>query len=335
MKTIKILTSIMVVMLLGLLSWAFFLPSDIHISQSVRIKAPIGVVYNQVNDLHNWNNWSPWKDTTLSAQFEGSEKGVGAKVHWTDKKEGESVLTIIESKPFSSIKTEMTVPNKDRKAEMDFRFETDGEEVIVKWERNIHDLPYPFGRFVGWMLQKGYNHNFALGLQHLKAYVENNLTKPEYFGYEIIEGTFEETTFLAKNAKSTIQDMSKTMADCFSSIKKVLDEKNIQASGAPVVQWHKYEPEGESLFTCMIPMTIDSTIAAKNIYTTEIPRIKTIMIKYTGPYEASYNAWVALDNYIVYNSLIMDGDPWEEYLTDPSSEPDSSKWVTNIYFPVK
>jgi len=325
----------MVIILIGLLSWAFFLPSEIHINQSVRVKAPIGVVFNQVNDLHNWNNWSPWKDTTLSAKFEGSEKGVGAKVHWTDKREGESVLTIVESTPFSSIKTETLVPDKERKAEMDFSFEKDGEEVIVKWERNVNGLSYPFGRFVGWMLQKGYDHNFALGLQHLKAYVENNLNKPEYFGYEIVEDTFEKTSFLAKNEKSIMQDMEKIMSASFGAIMQVLAENGIQANGAPVVQWHSYKPEGESEFTCMIPMLTDSTIAAKNIYTTEIPRIKTIMIKYTGPYEGSYNAWVALDNYVIYNSLIMNGDPWEEYVTDPGSEPDSSKWVTNIYFPVK
>ncbi|MCK5857281.1 MAG: SRPBCC family protein [Bacteroidales bacterium] len=335
MKTIKILTGIITLIIVGALSWALFLPSDIHIKQSVTINAPIGVVFNQINDLHNWNNWSPWKDTTLSAVFKGKEKGVGAKVVWTDKKEGESILTIVESEHFGSIKTLIEVADQDRKAEMNFTFEENVNKVTVYWERHIHDLSYPFGRFVGWMLQKGYEHNFALGLNHLKSHIEQNEMEAEYHGYEIIESTFNGGTYLASNASSTMDSMSNVMGKQFGAIMHLAINNKLQLVGAPMVQWHSYHPEAESQFTCLIPIQFDSTITAKNVYTMEIPTIKTLMVKYVGPYEGSYNAWVALDNYVVHNSLIMDGDPWEEYITDPGSEPDSSKWVTNIYFPVK
>ena len=335
MKTIKILTTILVIIILGLLIWAAILPSGLHIKKTIMIKAPIGVVFNEVNDLHNWNNWSSWKDTTLSAKFEGAEKGVGATVIWTDKKEGEGVLTIVESSHFDLIKTLMTTPNKTDAAEMIFEFETIGDSIKMSWSRDINELSYPFGRFVGWMLQKGYENNFSKSLNRLKNYIETNKTTPEYYGYSIVEDINKEKYFLASNASSTMADMSKVMGNHFGVIMHFANKKEIQPTGAPMVQWHSYNPEAESQFTCMIPFVLDSAIATKNVYSLDFPETKTIMVKYVGPYEGSYNAWVALDNYVVYNSLIMNGDPWEEYVTDPGSEPDSSKWVTNIYFPVK
>ena len=335
MKTIKILTSILIIIILGLLTWAAILPSNLHVSKTVMIKAPLGVVFNEINDLHNWNNWSSWKDTTLSAKFEGPVKGVGAKVIWTDKKEGEGILTIVESTHFNHIKTSMTVPNKTDAAEMQFDFETKGDSVEISWSRDINKLSYPFGRFVGWMLQKGYENNFSKSLSRLKYYIETKKNTPEYFGYSIIEDTFKGGSFLASNASSTMANMKEVMKKHFGTIMQFSSEKGIQITGAPIVQWHSYNPEAESQFTCMVPFNLDSAIATKNVYSLNFPETKTVMVKYIGPYEGSYNAWVALDNYVVYNTLLMNGDPWEEYVTDPSTEPDSSKWITNIYFPVK
>ena len=335
MKTIKILTLILIVMIIGSLIWAITLPSEIHIKQSININAPIGVVYNEINDLHNWNNWTPWKDTSLASKYEGAVKGVGASVIWTDKKEGPSKLTITESKHFDFIKLEMTMPNKIDTAKLLFEFDTKGDEVTVTWSRDINELSYPFGRFVGWMLEKGYNHNFKQSLKNLKDFVETNKPTAEYYGYNIIESTYKGGSFLASNASSTMPEMKKVMENHFGTIMQFTSHQGLEIQGAPIVQWHSYNPDAESEFTCMVPVQIDSAIAAKNVYSINLPETKTVMIKYVGPYEGSYNAWVALDNYVSYNALIINGDPWEEYITDPSNEPDSTKWITNIYFPVK
>ena len=335
MKTIRILTLILVAIIVGLLIWAAVLPGELHIKQSIKIKAPIGVVYNEINDLHNWNNWSSWKDSTLSAKFEGAQKGVGASVIWTDKREGAGTLTITETEPFNIIKTKMSVDNNTEDAIMVFNFEQEGDSVKVIWTRDINGLSYPFGRFVGWMLEKGYEHNFKRSLETLKNYIEIQKGEAEYYGFEVIEITFDGGQFLASNTSSTMADMAKVMGARFGAIMKLIAEHQLEPLGPPMVQWHTYHPEAESEFTCMIPLLLDSAIAAKNVYSMDFPKTKAIMVRYVGPYEGSYNAWVALDNYMVYNSLIINGDPWEEYVTDPANEPDSTQWITQIYFPVK
>jgi len=334
MKTIKILSLILIAIIVGLLIWAAVLPSELHIKESIHIKAPIGVVYNEINDLHNWNNWSSWKDSALSAKYEGAVKGVGARVIWTDKKEGTGTLTIIETESFNFIKTKMRMENSTKDAIMHFYFETKGDSVKVTWTRDITGLSYPFERFVGWMLEKGYKYNFKRSLESLRNYIEIQKAAPEYYGYEITENVYNGSQCLASNASATMANMAQEISTRFESIMKLANKHNLKPLGAPMVQWHSYHPEAESEFICMIPFELDSAIAAKNIYSMDFPKTKTIMVKYAGPYEGSYNAWMALDNYAVHHSLIVNGDPWEEYVIGPTNETDSTKWNTNIYFPI-
>ena len=35
------------------------------------------------------------------------------------------------------------------------------------------------------------------------------------------------------------------------------------------------------------------------------------------------------------NDVVSPGPSWEVYVTDPGAEPDTSKWQTDIYFPVE
>ena len=54
-----------------------------------------------------------------------------------------------------------------------------------------------------------------------------------------------------------------------------------------------------------------------------------------GPYEETGTVHLAMDDYAKANNLQIVGAPWEVYVTDPSTEPDNSKWITEIYYPVK
>jgi effector-binding domain-containing protein len=35
------------------------------------------------------------------------------------------------------------------------------------------------------------------------------------------------------------------------------------------------------------------------------------------------------------NARCVAGSPWEVYATDPGAEPDVSKWVTEVYYPLE
>jgi effector-binding domain-containing protein len=333
MKTIKILFTILVIIIVGTLAWAFFLPSEIHIKQSTKIKAPVAVVFDQVNDLRNWNNWSPYKDSVLSSQFEGPIRGVGAKVLWTDNKEGRAVLTITESEQFKTIKTELKVPGQEKSAEMLFTFSQSGDSTEIVWERNIGGLSYPFGRFVGWMLERGYNHNLKQALQDLKDYIETYKSEPEYYGFEPQLTEYPGTFVLALDDSCGMDVISRHIEDNFNVIRSYAARVHIKPTGDPMIQWHEYRADQYAVFSCMIPYDTNDIPPKGKLYMREMPPAKVAVVQYIGPYDFSYYAWIALDNFRMFHNLKMAGDPWEEYVIGPRNETDSSKFVTNIYFP--
>jgi AraC family transcriptional regulator len=44
---------------------------------------------------------------------------------------------------------------------------------------------------------------------------------------------------------------------------------------------------------------------------------------------------MAIDAYLNKNKLNIAGAPWEVYVTDPGVEPDSSKWYTQVIYPIQ
>jgi len=335
MKTIKILTTILIVLIVGTLVWAAFLPSEVNIKQSIKIKAPAAVVYDQVNDLRNWDNWSPYKDSTLLSQFRGPIRGVGATIRWTDKKEGRAVLTITDAKPYEFIKTSLKTPKQEKTADMLFSFNQIGDSTEITWERDIKNLAFPFGRYVGWMLKKGYIYNFKLGLTNMKKYIESYHTRPEYFGFEIELKDFEGGSYLAFDDSCLFDDMSKNINRGFAAIRNYADELDLKTIGYPMIEWHSYNPDDYSFFTCMIPYDTAGISPSFSVYFKKLPAYKVAAVQYVGSYDFSYYAWIALDNYRMFHNLKIDGDPLEEYVIGPRNETDSSKFVTNIYFPYK
>ena len=54
-----------------------------------------------------------------------------------------------------------------------------------------------------------------------------------------------------------------------------------------------------------------------------------------GAYDSLPQTWSALTAWMSAHGLEPAGAPWEVYVTDPGAEPDTSKWRTDIFFPVR
>ncbi len=335
MNVIKILVIILGTIILGALAWAITLPSNIHIERNVEIQAPVETVFKQVNNFHNWKNWAPYQDSTLFTKFEGPHKGLGSKILWTDKKEGRGENKIIESIPNSKVVTVLTF-NKDNKAQSTFSFhKIDNDKCNVIWSMDLNDLSFPFGRYVGFMIKKGADYNFNKALIKLKQFVEKNKNAPDYKGYNIYDENIKTKYFISILDSSTIKNMKSAISKDFEKVLKIMTKNKIAPKPYPTVEWNTYNPNGISQFRCLMPIN-NFNKDARNIKAFyEIAEGRTVWIKYIGSYEKSYIAWDLLDKYIKENNLKMNGAPYEEYILGPKSQPDSSKWITNIFFPVK
>ena len=95
MKVLKYIFILVLILVIGICIYISTLNGNYDVKQSRTIKAPIEVVFNEVNDYKNWKNWGPWYelDPTIVASFPEVTFGVGASYTWTGADGNGSILT--------------------------------------------------------------------------------------------------------------------------------------------------------------------------------------------------------------------------------------------------
>jgi len=99
----------------------------------------------------------------------------------------------------------------------------------------------------------------------------------------------------------------------------------------------RYTEWTDDACTIEIGMPVNAAISATdNVLSGELGGCLAVCSVHIGPYDtlaASHEAsmrWIREQQ-----GLRIAGDPWESYVMDSGDEPDSSKWMTEIYWPVK
>jgi effector-binding domain-containing protein len=60
-----------------------------------------------------------------------------------------------------------------------------------------------------------------------------------------------------------------------------------------------------------------------------------VIAHYYGGYMGTPAGHIAVKEYLEANNKKVIGVPWEMYVTDPTLEKDSTKWLTEICYPVE
>jgi hypothetical protein len=154
-------------------------PSDFRIERQASIMAPQEVVFDQVNDFHNWEAWSPWAkmDLEMKKEFLGSTAGAGAIHRWSgNKKVGEGRMTILESHPSDLIRIKLEFLRPFKATNMaEFTFRPVGSETQVKWAM-LGKRPFVFKAFCLFMdMDKIVGSDFEKGLAQMKTVGETKI----------------------------------------------------------------------------------------------------------------------------------------------------------------
>jgi len=330
MKALKIIGIILLILVALFLVVALFLPSKTYMEESIVINKPASLVFKQVNNFKNWGPWSPFQaaDPEMVNTYEGPEQGMDATMRWTSKKNGDGYMTIIESVPYEKVIS--TIDFGMPGATNIFLLKEENGATKVTWGVNIPKLAYPMERYIGLLMPKMMGIMFNQGLVKMKEIVE---AMPDPPALKIVE--FKERAVLSVIDSCNWSDIGIKMGQMFGDIMALQNSLKYQQTGAPLSLYHKWDEVNHfTVFENCIP--IDKEVKGKGrVQYKVLPTMKTVMGTHLGSYEKTMYMYVAMDEYIRDFNLEQVGGPIEEYITDPMTEPDTAKWQTNIYFPVK
>ena len=336
MKTLKIIVSILVILVAILVIVGISLPSKVSMKSTIEIDTPVKVVFKQVNNLKNWNNWSPWDDDDpeMVKTYEGPDEGVGAIYKLEGENAGTGTLTIIESVENKSLRNELVLMEGSTSYGF-WKFEENEEGVKVTWGLEMIDMGFVH-KFIGQFVKISMKPYFEKGLKTLKEYCEALPDEPEpnwsISEIEVMEMETRQALIIKDSA--TMDAMKEKFEELFGKLGAFIAEYEVEVAGPAFSKWYNYDTIGISTFEA--GMIVTGEIRPQgNIQLVETYNGPVVTIIYKGSYENIEPAWLTIEKYIDENKKIIIGAPWEEYLVDPNMEQDSTKYVTQIFFPVK
>ncbi len=333
MKALKIIIIILVVILGIILIPPLFMPSEMFVEKTRVMKAQPEVIWDQVICLEKWEQWDIWhQDSNIVGTYEGPECGVGAKNVWTyTNMDNGGSQTIVAAEPFSYIKTELDFQGMGT-ADAEFFLEKVDEGTKVTW--NIRSpSPYPIMRWMNTVLiRPGVSKAYEEGLINLDQLTAD--MKP--ITYQTGEVTLVEVDpmdVLAIRTESSPDEIGQVMGGAFGQIMEFMQSKKLEQTGPPFSIWYSWEGDIMEYDNCIpVGKKVKAEPPIRMITTYSG---KAVTVDHWGSYETTQYSWGSVDQYINENGLEKNGEPWEVYVTDPMTEPDQSKWLTRLYWPVK
>jgi effector-binding domain-containing protein len=157
--------------------------------------------------------------------------------------------------------------------------------------------------------------------------------KPEI---KIVE--IKEQPTLTIRESTNLSSIPEKMGRIFTEILSFMEKRGISPVGAPFAYWHNMNPDSISRgifdMECGFPVSVPVD-GFGQIKKSKLPGGKVITAMHVGPYDTLAQTYEEVLSWIKENGYQVEDDMWETYLTNPCEVPDQSKWMTEIFYPIK
>jgi effector-binding domain-containing protein/uncharacterized protein YndB with AHSA1/START domain len=333
------------IVIIGLIAISFLLPSKSKVERTLVIKADAASVFNLVNDLHKWELWSPWHDMdpNMKITYNEIQNGKGASYAWTsdNKNVGNGSMEILSSNTNSEIITQMHFGDMGNPTAI-FKFLPEGTSTKVSWtfEGNSDEVPFymrPISKYFSLFMDKLIGPDFERGLKKLDSVAITSGSLSTGKVASITEINTLDQNSISLQAECKVEEIGSTLAKLYGNIQTKMAENKSEMAGPPCAMYPGYKlGDKQTKIVAFIPTkTLCKGKCDEGMNCTVIKACKCVKVTYLGAYESNNIAYEAAKNYIAEHKLEITGEPWEEYENDPMEVKDPSKFITNVYWPIK
>lgn len=328
---IGIIGVIVVLLLIG-----FALPGTMELSKSITINAPASYAFEEINNLQNNDKWQYWNNLyrgKMTVAYGDIKSGVGAVSEWDGEESGKGKMTITESIPDKSIKVDLDFMEHGT-AKTWYTFEPDGEGTKITTGFTSEMGMNPIGRWMGILMKPEMEKAFDYNLTKLKEIAE---AKPK-FSVAITEEETKPFSYVGISTTMSFENdeaINAQMVKSYTELATVLEKSKVEMSGPAFSMYPKWDETTKMMeMICAFPVAEGTKLPAKYklLQTNGGKAVKGVHL---GDYRNLKTTHDEIARFIEFKKLTMNGTPREVYITDPTVEKDTTKWVTEIYYPVK
>ena len=344
LKTLLIilLAVVALAVILGLMG-----PKSSTVSRSVVIHAKAPTVFAHANSLQHMQEWSPWskKDTDMEVTYSGEEGMVGQTSTWSGNADvGKGKQEITAMVPDKNVDLDLTfIEPFAAVAKADLDLEAMGDSTKATWTFSGENGFFSRIFLMFNDMDKMVGPDFQDGLLQLKALSETDAVNmaaedaaKTYRGYRIETVERPEMTYAGKRDVVKWEKLGAYFGKVFPQSAQAVEKANVGMAGAPSALYYKWDTVGHQADVFAgVPIQAASDVKVPGCEIVTVPASNALMIVHTGRLDGTGTAHEAMDDMMTAKGLHLRFAAVEEYVTDPAQEPDTSKWVTNICYPVE
>ncbi|MBC8756629.1 SRPBCC family protein [Kordia sp. YSTF-M3] len=344
----KILKYVLLLLLVLIVAGAIFVatrPNDYDVVRSKVIKAPIDVVFNNINDYKNWEAWGPWmeEDSTIVVKYNEQTSGVGANYTWTSK-DGPGKMKTVSLTQNKSLEQVMQFGDYEP-TDVYWTFEEVPEGTKVSWGMKSDKTAFMFKLFAALSggMDKMLGDMEEKGLANIEREVLAELKKnpPKQFRLgDISQHEASAKQFIGFYQKTTtdasMEDMTKLFTEFMpqAGMYAVNNKLEGYTPGSLYIKWDEETKEAEFYIGLLFD---DDTILpdGEGMTKTILPAGQILKISKFGPYGVGdMDAHMKIATYMNEKKLMPEGIVWELYPNDPTTvKPEEIQ--TDIFYLVK
>ena len=337
MKILKYISLLLLLVLVASSILIATLDPNYSVTRTREIKASKIEIFNYVNNYKNWSEFASWhkKDKTTKYKFSSKTIGIGSSYSWIGSNDEGNIKTIFV-KNNDSIYQKMNFNDSESKVYWSFKEKNGITKVTWQNVGKMDFLTKIFTTFSRGMTRK-------IGGMYDKSLVnlEKNLQSQTNTFSIKIDGFQEKNIgyYLQKTINSTNENLESNIQIMIPNLLKFVKNNKINLNGKPFV---KYNGKNDSLqitnFSVCVPIKDSLMISPQSEinFRTFLP-FQTMKATLTGDYSHKNDAIAQINQLIISSKLIQNPDlpVVEFYNKSKFEEKNPSKWVTEIYIPVK
>lgn len=331
----KVLIGILAILILAGVV-AAFLPKHFEYEFSEDMDASKETVYSIVGDLKTWGDWGPWTemDPDMKLTFGEGTTEVGDSYTWASEKMGNGSMTITETDVPNSLKGKLVFEGQGDAKNWFTLKDNDAGGTNLAWGMS-YDVPWPFNlmaAFQGGAMEE----LFMKGLVDIKGIsekMEKEKPKFEIAALDLANRNYVGIRHAALSHEELMQP--NFFAENYGKIMEALGASNMEPAGpASAMYWEWNEEAKTTDMAVVMPVAAPIKSNKSGINNFNVQAGKAYYIDHLGSPESSGDAHYAISDYFESNGIQAGVPCIEEYIIGAEQEPDPSKWLTKIIYPV-
>ncbi|TSD66076.1 hypothetical protein FFF34_001355 [Inquilinus sp. KBS0705] len=298
--------------LIAFISVYFIIPQWIKTNNITQVDTTDENIAKFLVDKHQWQKWWPGEHSAADSN-EYSYKGV---------------TYILQKATNSDMQVQIKTGDLVLDSHLTYLAIDDGATKVT-WYAQMQSSTNPFTRIAEFIRIKNTANGMTAILENFKRFMQ---TDTNVYGIKVNLKKINDPILLAKNMITPTYPTTAIIYKMIADLKLQIKAKGVNETNKPMLNITPIDNE----YHVMAAIPINKTI---------VPDTGTVinnMVKGGNILEADVkggrgnidNAFQQLKNYQKDHALVSPAMPFELIITDRIAEPDTAKWITQIYWPI-